>query len=186
MTGRVETFSIGVALLVAVHPLTAQHSRPAGRHIGRDSDSTRLSRTDEDGQAATLPKLPVGMTIATLRAGDAVFHGRGGCVSCHGLDATGVPGKGSSLTAGLNYIPAPYSWSGLDSLERRGIAESITRTDIACPVRGVRGDLSDADVRRVAAYVWAIAQVRGEPWRGGHREHLDITRSTGVRPRRTP
>lgn len=115
------------------------------------------------------------MTTAMLRDGDAVFHGKGGCVSCHGLDGTGVAGKGSSLTAGLNYIPKPYSWSGLDSLERHGIPESITRTNVACPVRGVRGDLSDAQVQRVAAYVWAIAQVRGEPWPGGHRVHGPVS-----------
>ncbi len=151
--------------------LRAQHARPrtdasAGRH-----DPTRLSRTDEDGQPDTLPALPAGMTVTILRAGDRVFHARGGCVSCHGADATGVAGKGSSLTAGLNYIPKPYSWSGLDSLERRGIPESITRSNVRCPLRGVRGDLTDSEVSRVAAYVWAIAQVRGEPWPGGHRTH---------------
>lgn len=154
-------------------PLTAlaQHrpSRPAPG--GAVPPREALSRTDEDGQPTTMPVLPAGLTPAVLRAGDAVFRGKGGCVSCHGADAIGVAGKGSSLTAGLNYIPRPYSWSAIDSLERHGIVESITRTNISCPVRGVRHNLSDAEVSRVAAYVWAIAQVRGELWSGGHTRH---------------
>ncbi len=153
----------------AASPLLAQHGRVPAH--ARASEPPRLSRTDEDGQPDTLPDLPARMTIADLRAGDVIFRGKGGCVSCHGADATGVPGKGSSLTSVLNYVPKPYSWSGLDSLERRGISEPITRANVACPARGVRGNLTDIEVRRVAAYVWAIAQARGEPWPGGHARH---------------
>lgn len=166
---------VGLGLVAALvmtavaTPLLAQHVRvPAHARV---AEPLRLSRTDEDGQPDTLPTLPARMTLADLRTGDAVFHGKGGCVSCHGLDATGVAGKGSSLTSGLNYIPKPYSWSGLDSLERLGISETITRANVACPARGVRGNLTDRQVGQVAAYVWAIAQTRGEPWSGGHARH---------------
>lgn len=159
MKTRLVTLALLVALVPA--PLLAQES----------PSQTSLSRTDEDGQPGALPAPPAGMSIGHLRSGDAVFRGKGGCVACHGRDATGVPGKGSSLTAGLNYIPKPYSWAGLDSLERHGISEAISRTNVACPPRGAQGNLTDAEVSRVAAYVWAIAQVRGEPWPGGHPTH---------------
>lgn len=39
------------------------------------------------------------------------------------------------------------------------------------PPRGGRSDLTDAQVKLVAAYVWAISQARGEPWAGGHQSH---------------
>ncbi len=156
---RLTALALLVALIPA--PLLAQES----------PSPTSLSRTDEDGQAGALPAPPAGMTIGHLRSGDAVFRRKGGCVACHGRDGTGVPGKGSSLTAGLNYIPKPYSWAGLDSLVRHGISEAITRTNVACPARGARGNLTHDEVNRVAAYVWAIAQVRGEPWLGGHPTH---------------
>lgn len=163
------TCAVAVACVAAMQGVSEQKVRT--RVVDVPRHPTQLSRTDEDGQPDTLPTLPRGMSVAHLRAGDAVYHGKGGCASCHGADATGVAGKGSSLTAGLNYIPKPYSWSGLDSLERHGIMESITRSNVKCPARGVRGTLTDAEVNRVAAYVWAIAQTRGEPWPGGHGRH---------------
>jgi len=165
-------------LLLTVLAVPARAQQTAATH------APPLSVTDEDGQPATLPTLPSGMTEATLRQGDALYRRKGGCVSCHGVDATGVPGLGSSLTAGLNYIPKPYTWTGLDSLEWNGIAEVLTRTRVACPARGARHDLTAAEVRRVSAYVWAIAQVRGEPWFGGHATHERIRTATPSRTAR--
>ncbi|MGH9420342.1 MAG: hypothetical protein ACRD3J_10235, partial [Thermoanaerobaculia bacterium] len=37
-----------------------------------------------------------------------------------------------------------------------------------------RGDLSDAEIQQLSAYVWAISGVRGEPWPGGHASHVGM------------
>jgi mono/diheme cytochrome c family protein len=125
--------------------------------------------TDEDGQPMKLPPLPKGMTVAMIREGDSLFRGKGGCVTCHGQEANGMPAMGSSLTGGLSFIP--IEWATIDSLIIAGIPEPITRTPIAMPPRGAKSDLSPEESRLIAAYVWAISQTRDEPWPGGHATH---------------
>lgn len=135
----------------------------AGAREAREQDS------DEDGQPEHLPALPAGMTLDLIREGDELFRGKGGCAGCHGADATGMPDEGSALTAGLHFIPA--EWEALDSLVRVGIPEPVSRPSIAMPSRGAMSDLTADEIRTVSAYVWAISQVRGEPWPGGHTKH---------------
>ena len=145
-----------------------------------------VTDTDEEAQPVTLPALPAGMTVGTIAQGDAIYHGKGGCYQCHGADATGIMRRGKSLTAGLIYMPMAgmAGWVGIDSLILNGMAETVTRSEIAMPMRGLRSDLTNDEVRQVAAYVWALAHVRGEPWPGGHVTHgvgplLIAPRTTG-------
>jgi mono/diheme cytochrome c family protein len=131
--------------------------------------ATGAADLNEDGQRRQLPPLPRGMTLDIIRQGDAIYRGKGGCVTCHGPDGGGMPASGSGITAGLNFVPS--EWEPIDSLIRVGIPEPATRSPIAMPPRGAQSNLTDDETRRVAAYVWAISQVRGEPWPGGHRTH---------------
>ena len=123
----------------------------------------------DNWQPRQLPALPKGVTLAMIRQGDSVFHGKGGCVTCHGQDAMGMPNSGSALSLGLNFIPDEPA--AIDSLVTAGIPEAITRSSIAMPPRGASQNLTPDEVRQVAAYVWAISHVRDEPWPGGHRTH---------------
>jgi cytochrome c5 len=147
--------------LVGASPIHAQ------ARMGRDVESP--ADRDEDGQRTKLPPLPAGMTIAIIQQGDALYHGKGGCVACHGQEATGVPNSGSSITSGLHFIP--YEWGAIDSLVRAGMPEPMTRSGVAMPPRGAASNLTDDECRRIGAYVWAISQVKGEPWPGGHQSH---------------
>ena len=128
--------------------------------------------TNEELQPAALPPLPLGMTVQMLVEGDRVFHGRGGCFACHGAEAQGLPAAGDGITNALFY--ARHEWRSLDSLITLGIPDALTRSPIAMPARGARGDLTEEEVQRVAAYVWAISAVRGEPWPGGHASHAAL------------
>jgi mono/diheme cytochrome c family protein len=145
----------------------------------QDEGQSRMGRSgtvpdsDEDGQPRRLPALPQGLTVGLIRQGDSLFRGKGGCVTCHGQEATGMPAMGSSLTGGLNFIP--IEWGPIDSVIKAGIPEPITRTPIAMPARGAQSNLTDQESRAIAAYVWAISQVRGEPWPGGHQQHGQTT-----------
>ena len=129
-------------------------------------------KTHDDLQPATLPPLPSGMTIADIVHGDSIYHGKGACFACHGLEGEGRPAAGDALTVSLNW--AQYQWTSIDSLIDAGIPQTITRSPIAMPPRGGRSDLTNAEVRSVAAYIWAISQTRGEPWPGGHPSHASL------------
>ena len=133
---------------------------------GAEEDAPDLN---EDAQPAKLPALPKGMTLDMVRQGDELYRGKGGCNTCHGPDGGGMPASGSGITAGLNFVPT--SWEAIASVIKAGVAEPITRTPIAMPPRGAQSNLTDDETRRLAAYVWAISQVKGEPWPGGHRTH---------------
>jgi mono/diheme cytochrome c family protein len=139
-----------------------------------DSAKLTLSRhvldTDEEAQPDTLPPLADGMTIDMIRDGDRLFHGKGGCVSCHGSEAQGLAARGKTLTAGVAFVP-PGDWKALDSLISAGMPDKRTRSPIAMPPRGQHENLDAGEIRDVAAYVWAISQTRGEPWPGGHALH---------------
>lgn len=126
--------------------------------------------TDEDAQPDTLPTLPHGMSIDMIRDGDRLFHGAGGCVSCHGSEAQGLAARGKTLTTGVAFVP-PGDWNAIDSLISVGMPDRQTRSPIAMPPRGQHEDLDAAEIRSIAAYVWAISQTRGEPWPGGHVIH---------------
>jgi cytochrome c5 len=160
-----------VVLLSALHANRVSAQDQSGQ--SRMSRSGEVPDSDEDGQPRQLPRLPQGLTLATIRQGESLFRGKGGCVTCHGAEASGMPAMGSSLTGGLHFIP--NEWGPIDSLIKAGISEPVTRTPIAMPPRGAQSNLSDQETRAIAAYVWAISQVRGEPWAGGHRQHGQTT-----------
>lgn len=153
------------AILVLILPLKAVAQRG-------DSLGPPLSQTNEDGQPRRLPPLPQGVTLDLIRTGDSVFHGKGHCFACHGAEGEGLPNAGSALTLSLNFVPTEIV--AIDSVITYGIPEPITRSAIAMPPRGGKSDLSTDEMLAAAAYVWAISQVRGEPWPGGHRAHLNM------------
>ncbi len=163
MTGR--TAWLLTFTLLGAAPLWAQQGGDARMTRGAEGGAD----THEDGQPAKLPSLPSGMTIAMIVQGDSLFRGKGGCQTCHGQEANGMPNMGSGLTSGLLFIPP--QWSTIDSLIQTGIPEPITRTTIAMPARGATSNLTPEESRLIAAYVWAISQTKGEPWPGGHKIH---------------
>jgi len=92
--------------------------------------------------------LPVSVdaTREQVELGDRIFHGEaanGKCHQCHGWDAKGT-GNGNDLTVGT------LIWG--DSLKM--IKQTLRHNIEIAPGRD--GDLTDADVDAVAAYVWAL------------------------------
>ena len=150
----------------------AQEGRPS---VSR-APATRPSRkiqTNEDLQPSVLPALPAGMTLDMIREGDLLFHGKAGCFVCHGTEGQGMPAAGDAITNSLSYVQ--HDWRQIDSLITAGLPDAYTRSPIAMPPRGARSDLSAAEIQRIAAYVWAISGVKGEPWPGGHVSHDSLT-----------
>jgi mono/diheme cytochrome c family protein len=160
---------IGLRMIPPALLLSLAAGMADAQERGRAAATADVSDLNEDGQRRQLPPLPQGMSLEMIRQGDAIYRGKGGCIACHGPDGGGMPASGSGITAGLNFVPT--EWGPIDSLIRVGVPEPATRSPIAMPPRGAQSNLTDEETRQVAAYVWAISQVRGEPWPGGHRSH---------------
>lgn len=150
----------------------AQVSRAKGGAPAAAAQPPRASSTNEDLQPAQLPPLLPGMTTDILADGDRIFHGTGGCFACHGAEGEGLPAAGAPITTGLAYVPVDVK--AIAALIANGLPDAYTRSPIAMPPRGARGNLTPVEIEHVAAYVWAIAQVRGEPWPGGHASHFHL------------
>lgn len=160
-----------LVLLVASGSVYAQ--APHTQQSAAATTGAPKIKTHDDLQPPMLPPLPSGMSIADIVRGDSIYHAKGACFVCHGSEGQGRPAAGDALTVALNY--AQYDWRSIDSLIDAGVPQPLARSPIAMPSRGGRSDLSDAEVRSVAAYIWAISQTRGEPWPGGHASHQGMT-----------
>ena len=188
---RRGTLFSGALVLAAACAVVVPHGGVEGQQApGRASGGGAARETNpnavpvDNWQPRTLPALPAGVTLALIRQGDSIYHGKGGCNSCHGQDAMGMPNSGSALSLGLNFIPDTPS--AIDSLVTAGIPEALTRSSIAMPPRGLGQNLTPDEIRQVAAYVWAISRVRGEPWPGGHRTHGQDSVAAGARAPKNP
>ena len=114
---------------------------------------------DAGREAAGLPT-PAGASKADIVLGSRIFHGeekQGTCTGCHGMN-----GQGGAQ--GPNLTDTAWLWSD-GSLD--GIANTITagvphpkQYNEAMPPMG-GAELSPADVKAVAAYVWAISHKSG-------------------------
>jgi len=96
--------------------------------------------------------LPAGVTDKMISDGEAIFKGAGTCFACHGQDAKGMPALGANLT--------DTEWTHAD-----GTYESIVAT-IKSGAQAASGavmppkggpNLSEEQVRAVAAYVWSLS-----------------------------
>lgn len=103
--------------------------------------------------ASTAQELPEGVTAEMVTAGEGIFKGPGTCFACHGMDAKGIPNLGADLT--------DEEWTHAD-----GTYETIIAT-INSGAQGASGavmppkggpNLSDEQVKAVAAYVWSLSK----------------------------
>ena len=165
---------IALAILIAgIGIASAQGGRSQGEVAKKDAaHAPAASPTNEDLQPAQLPPLPANVMIEDLVDGDRIFHGPGGCFACHGTEGEGLPAAGAAVTTGLAYVPIDVK--AIAALVANGLPDEDTRSPIAMPPRGARGNLTAREIAHVAEYVWAIAQVRGEPWPGGHTSHFHL------------
>lgn len=107
---------------------------------------------------------PAGVTDSAISWGKALFHGSARCDRCHGRGARGSPYGPDLADAIWWHGPGSYEW--LVREVTHGIPANLTVTGDPMPARG-QVNMSDADVRAVAAYLWAVSHPPKPPlWPG--------------------
>lgn len=101
--------------------------------------------------ASQAPSAPV--TPALIARGDTIFHGPGLCFACHGADAKGVVGP--SL-ADSTWLHTTGTYSDLIRQITAGVTPAQSKGGQIMPPMG-GGDITEADVKAVAAYVWSLS-----------------------------
>ncbi len=105
---------------------------------------------------------PAEVTDSAVARGAEIFHGGGGCVSCHGIEAAGTD-SGPALRQGV-WLHGADSYPAIVRRVMHGIPKDMTLRDIPMPMRGA-SELTDDMVHAVAAYVWWVSH----PGKGGGR-----------------
>jgi mono/diheme cytochrome c family protein len=100
--------------------------------------------------------LPEGVTAEMVAEGDQIFHGVGICQTCHGADAMGSANLGPNLTDDTWLNISSRNYDEIVSLVTTGVAEP---KEAAAPMPAKGGaNLTDEQVRAVAAYVYTLGQ----------------------------
>ncbi len=138
--------AMAAGALWSVPPVPA-HPGPAVRH-GPTASPEILQQA-----------LPAGVTEAMVREGEKLYSGAGLCSTCHGPDGKGIPRLAEDLTdARWRYSDGSYS--GIVSTIEKGVSAEQSTTGIPFPPRA-GANLSDAQVKAVAAYVWTLSHHGG-------------------------
>ena len=104
--------------------------------------------------AAAQEKLPAGVTPAMIAKGKTVFTSTGLCFACHGMDAKGMVGP--SLVD-PTWIHGKGTYPEIVQIVTTGIPVAETKTGKgAMPPKG-GSQISEDDVKAVAAYVWSLS-----------------------------
>ena len=114
---------------------------------------------DAGRDAEGLPT-PAGATKADVVLGSEIFHGNakhGTCTGCHGIDGEGG-GQGPNLTD-TKWLWSDGNLAGIEKTISSGVPEPKEYNQPMPPMGG--SDLSPADVKAVASYVWAISHDAG-------------------------
>lgn len=108
----------------------------------------------DDAAAAMEQELPEGVTQETIARGKAVYAGAGICSSCHGPAGQGVPSLGAPLTDG-EWLHSDGSYEGIVKTVMSGVTAQKSSSGVPMPAKGGT-NISDDDVKAVAAYVWSL------------------------------
>jgi len=99
-------------------------------------------------------ELPPGVTQEMVAQGQQIFATTGLCFSCHGPNAKGMSGLGPDLTDN-EWLNIDGSYDAIVELIKTGVPQPKQAASQMPPMGGAQ--LTDDQVRAVAAYVYAIS-----------------------------
>lgn len=105
------------------------------------------------GSTTVVPAVPVILHRADSVAGDAIYHGRGRCFTCHGGLGRGTAKLGPDLTDSI-WLNGDSSFAAIREVIAFGVA-TPRQFPVAMPAYA--GMLDDSALTHVAAYVYALS-----------------------------
>ncbi len=108
------------------------------------------------GPVTVPPNLPAGVTGDMIQQGNQIFHGPGNCFTCHGPDA-----KGTTLAPDLTMTPHLWvtDYPSYVKLITAGVPQPKKHPAPMPPKGG--SQITDDQVKAVAAYEWALSHPQG-------------------------
>ena len=122
---------------------------------GMATDTGTAAQGQQQGQAQAPANLPEGVTAQQYQQGQELFTGSGGCVACHGPDATGTQ-LAPDLTDGEWINISGPNVEEIVQLIQTGVPQPVEHPGPMPPMGGA--SLSDEQVQALAAYVATIGQ----------------------------
>ena len=114
------------------------------------------------GGALSSVALPAGVTQDMVAQGQQVFHSNGICFTCHGQNGTGSPlgpNQNDDEWLWITATDPAQKYEEIVGVINEGVSQPKQAPAPMPPKGGVQ--LSDEQVRQVAAYVYAISQSGG-------------------------
>lgn len=109
------------------------------------------------------PAVPAAVTAAAIATGDSIFHA-GSCQRCHGQKGIGAQ-NGPSLVAGA-WLHSPGTFNDLVATITNGVPRASLKDQTRRFPMNPRGgpmNLTDDQVKSVAAYVYSISRSKTQP-----------------------
>lgn len=123
--------------------------------MGQTGADTTVGAQPQPAGGQVAADLPEGVTQEQYQQGQQLFTGRGGCVACHGPQATGTP-LGPDLTDGEWLNISGRQYDEIVELIHSGVPQPVEHPGPMPPMGGA--SLSDEQVNALAAYVYGISQ----------------------------
>lgn len=118
-----------------------------------DSLAASVPATAGSTSVAPAPAVPVILHRADSVAGDAIYHGRGRCFTCHGGLGRGTTRLGPDLADSI-WLNGDSSFAAIRAVIASGVA---TPRQFSVAMPAYAGMLDDSALTRVAAYVYALS-----------------------------
>lgn len=94
------------------------------------------------------------VTPAMIDAGRAIFHSRGTCFACHGMQL-----EGSQVAPTLK----PHAWRDAKNGDFSAIYHVVTHGVPGTVMVAFPGGISKADAQNVVSYVWSVTRGKVKP-----------------------
>jgi mono/diheme cytochrome c family protein len=104
-------------------------------------------------ESGAKPGAGASYTPDMVTKGDSLFHGSGNCYACHGSKGEGLVGP--NLTD-AEWIHSKGSYEDIVKQIQHGVPKAESKSGVEMPPKG-GADLSDDDVKAIAAYVYSLS-----------------------------
>ena len=144
---------IGVVTLATAGWLTACGGDAGDTEEPAETPAETPAPAPAPAPTGTTGAAPEGATQEMVTAGQAIFTGKGMCMSCHGPTATGTP-LAPNLTDS-EWLNISGEYAEIQNLVRTGVPAPKQHPSPMPPMGGAQ--LTDQEIQQVAAFVYSLS-----------------------------